>query len=120
MAPATEETATETHTHTKKMKTLDPIRLSLLPAESWHTPAYLAKVYTFRIAREITGTTWNVSRGEETHRPPFSLRLRRAYRTPETQAFRDTVARIARETRHPAVATHAHGINTAAIAKATA
>lgn len=89
------------------MKTLDPIRTSLFPAEPWHTPAYLAQVYTFRIALEITGTKWNVSRENETYCPPFSLRLRRAYRTPETQAFRDTVARIARETRRPAVATNA-------------
>jgi hypothetical protein len=81
------------------MKTLAPVLDYLAPAESWHTPGYLARVYNYRIAARITGTTRNVSTVEETYKPPFCLRLRPAYRTPAVQAFRDTVARVARETR---------------------
>lgn len=84
------------------MKTLDPVRQYLAPAEPWHTPRYLAHVFTYRIAARITGDRRSVSTVEETHRPPFCLRLRPAYRTPAVQAFRDTVAREARETRRTA------------------
>jgi len=81
------------------MKTLAPVRHYLAPAEPWHTPAYLAQVFTYRIAARIAGNGRNVSTVEETHKPPFCLRLRPAYRTPAAQAFRDTVAREAWETR---------------------
>lgn len=81
------------------MKTLAPIRQVLAPAEPWHTPLYLAQVFTFRIAQRITGNDSHVSRDGEHMRPPFCLRLRRAYRTREAQMFRDTVAREARSAR---------------------
>lgn len=84
------------------MKTLEPVREYLAPPEPWHTPLYLAQVFTYRIAARITGNGRNVSTMEETHQPPFCLRLRPAYRTPAVQAFRDTVAREARETRRTA------------------
>ena len=81
------------------MKTLATVRQSLAPSEPWHTPHYLAQVFTFRIACELTGTRHNVTTGEEAHRPPFCLRLRPAYRSPAVKAFRDTVAREARKRR---------------------
>ena len=84
------------------MKTLDPIRQSLAPPEPWHTPAYLAQVFTYRLAAGLAGDFRNVSAYEERHNPPFCLRLRPAYRTPAVQAFRDTVARKAWQARHTA------------------
>jgi len=84
------------------MKTLAPVREYLAPHEPWYTPGHLARVFTYRIAARIAGDGRNVCAVEETHKPPFCLRLRPAYRTPAAQAFRDTVARIARETRNAA------------------
>ena len=84
----------------KPMKTLDPIRQSLAPAEPWHTPLYLAQVFTYHIAKRITGDFREVTQWGEHRRPPHCLRLRRAYRSPAAQAFRDTVAREAREARN--------------------
>jgi len=84
------------------MKTLEPIRKILAPAEPWHTPLYLAQVFTCRIAARITGDARNVCSMDEIHNAPFCLRLRRAYRTPAVQAFRDTVAGEARKARQGA------------------
>lgn len=79
-------------------------RLAFPHVEPWHAPLYLAQCFTFRLARAITGTTHNVTTGEEAHAPPFCLRLRPAYRTPAVQAFRDTVAAHARKARRPRAA----------------
>ena len=84
-----------------KPHTLATVRQSLAPAEPWHTPLYLAQVFTYRLAASMTGDFRNVSTGEDAHRPPFCLRLRSAYRTPAEQEFRDTVARAARQSRRP-------------------
>ena len=81
------------------MKTLETVRQSLAPAEPWHTPLYLAQCFTFRIATSLAGDFRDVSTWEERLAPPFCLRLRRAYRGPTAQAFRDTVAREARRAR---------------------
>lgn len=64
--------------------------------EPWHSPAYLAGVFTWRVACEIAGDFRNAIRGEEIARPPHCLRLRPAYRTPEIIAFRARVAGEAR------------------------
>ena len=83
------------------MKLLAATRQSLAPAEPWHTPLYLAQVFTYRIAKDLTGDFRDVTRWGEHAKPPHCLRLRRAYRTPDVQAFRDTVAREARKRRRP-------------------
>lgn len=82
-----------------KRRTLAIVRQSLAPAEPWHTPLYLAQVYTYRIAAKLAGDFRNVTTMEEVYQAPFCLRLRPAYRTPAAQAFRDTVAKEARHTR---------------------
>ena len=81
------------------MKPLETVRQSLAPAEPWHTPLYIAQVFTWRIAASIAGDSRNVTTIDEIHAPPFYLRLRRAYRTPAAHAFRDAVARAARQAR---------------------
>lgn len=62
---------------------------------------YRAQCATFQIAREITGDSREVTTVDEAlnPRPPFCLHVTPAYRTPETQAFRDLVAKEARRRR---------------------
>ena len=81
------------------MKPLAAVRQSLAPAEPWHTPVYLAQVFTFRIAASLAGDFRNVTEWGEHRKPPFCLRLRPAYRTAAVRAFRNTVARAARQAR---------------------
>jgi hypothetical protein len=78
------------------MKTSLFDRLALPHREPWHSPTYLAGCFTWRVACDLSGDHRNVSRGDEIDRPPFCLRLRPAYRSPATRAFRATVAREAR------------------------
>ena len=70
--------------------------------QPWHTPVYLAQVFTTNIAKDLTGDHRNVTRGnieDIIYQAPFCLRLRKPYRTAEVQKFRDAVANKARNTR---------------------
>jgi len=59
-------------------------------------PIYSAQCLTFAIAQNITGIHSRVTSGNASFSKPYCLRLVPAYRTAETQAFRDTVARATR------------------------
>jgi hypothetical protein len=63
------------------------------------TPVYNAQVFTFTIAREMTGDYREVTHGDVGCTPPFCLRLTKPYRTREVKQFRDTVAKEARQRR---------------------
>lgn len=55
-----------------------------------------AQVKTFSVARKLTNAHFDVTPGEMVTQPPFCLRIRGEYRTPEMQQFRDQVAMEAR------------------------
>ena len=57
---------------------------------------YSAQCLTFAIAQNLTGIYSRVTSGNASFAKPYCLRLVPAYRTAETQAFRDSVARAAR------------------------
>jgi hypothetical protein len=63
------------------------------------TPVYNAQVFTFAIAREMTGDYREVTHGDVSFAPPFCLRLTKPCRTREVQQFRDAVAKETRQRR---------------------
>jgi len=83
--------------------------------QSWHSSVYRVQCFTCDIAKDITGTTGNVTRvnmsrfGMSQHDLfmdnfdlPLvnTLRFVREYRTPGITAFRNKVAKIAWHIRH--------------------
>lgn len=76
-------------------------RLTLPHREPWHSPAYLAGCFTWRVACDITGDHRNATPGADMEKPPHCLRLLPPYRGESTQAFRDTVAKEARRRYRP-------------------
>jgi hypothetical protein len=60
---------------------------------------YNVQCKTFSIARELTGIVTDVTTGDGYYKPPFCLRLGKAYRTKQCQEFRNLVASIARRVR---------------------
>lgn len=72
--------------------------------EPWRNPVYEAQCLTGKIAQDIAKDHRSVLVSHDilaaSRKPPFCLRIVRAYRTPEIQAFRDSVANEARRRRN--------------------
>ena len=54
------------------------------------------QIATFAIAQELADNKSFVSFGNQHFKSPFSLRIKKKYRTPEQQAFRNQVAQEAK------------------------
>ena len=60
---------------------------------------YITQCKTSKVAHAITGNMSNVSTFDGAFKPPFCLRVVKAYRTKDMQDFRDKVAQTVRKQR---------------------
>jgi hypothetical protein len=60
---------------------------------------YKTQCKTFTVARKLAGNFSDVSSFDGAFKPPFCLRIVRAYRTKDVQEFRNKVSQAVREAR---------------------